>query len=85
MLFVHRKFDADRLSKKKVIEKIRSTTFVDFGHHLGLNLDLQHGNSSITIGNYWSVFALFDFLVKVRLHQLIDSGCNNCSDLSKAS
>ena len=38
MKFVHRKFDADRLSKKKVIEKIRWTTFVDFGYHLGLTL-----------------------------------------------
>ena len=36
MKFVHRKFDVDRLSKKKVIVKIRWTTFVDFGYHLGL-------------------------------------------------
>ena len=39
MLFVHRKFDADRLSKKKVIQKIKWTTFVDFGYHLGLKLE----------------------------------------------
>ena len=39
MKFVHRKLDADRLSKKKVIEKIRWTTFVDFGHHLGISFD----------------------------------------------
>ena len=38
MKYVHRKFDADRLSKKKVIEKIRWTTFVDFGYHLGLRI-----------------------------------------------
>ena len=36
MKFVHEKFDVDRLSKKKVIEKIRWTTFVDFDYHLGL-------------------------------------------------
>ena len=37
MLFVLRKFDVDRLSEKKGIEKIRWTTFVDFYYHLGLN------------------------------------------------
>ena len=48
MLFVHRKFDADRLSKKKVIEKIRWTTFVDFGHYLGLRIERKRKERTLT-------------------------------------
>ena len=35
---VHTKFDPDRLSRKRVIRKIRLATFVEFGYHLGLRV-----------------------------------------------
>ena len=51
MKFVHGKFDAYRLSKKKVIEKIRWTIFVDFDYHLGLSSKMGWKSTTLFISN----------------------------------